>query len=202
MLSLMQMNPEKDQKDILTASQNNDRGEPNPPTREKIIWYHSLAVGVLQASFEELYKWIQERHRTTQATLGNQATLRKLATLRHGEMAHGSVANGQLFYRPQKRIKFCQDVAKRAKDIAIELIGNQNWRRVFDASEGSTIRYDLANKEGNHLKDLRNAAKELTKCLGRFRPESTFDPLLVVVFDEASSLLKVPGEKPSPGRYV
>jgi hypothetical protein len=191
-LSLMQMNMQRDQKDILTASPEKNHHRPYPPTRAEIIWYHSLAVGVLQASFEELHKWVKNSRPARRADL---------AALRHEEMAHNS--GGELTCRPEKRIKFCQDVAERAKDIAIELIGKGSWRQVFDSNKGSAIRLELANKKENHLRDLWNAAEKLIWCLGRLRPENVYDPLLVVVFDEASSLLKVPGgENPNTGRYV
>jgi hypothetical protein len=82
------------------------------------------------------------------------------------------------------------------------LIGKETWRRVFYSNKGSAIRLKLTNKKENHLGDLWKAAEELTTFLGSLRPEN-YDPLLVVVFDEASSLLKEPGEeKPNPGRYV
>ena len=150
----------------------------NRRDQRKIMWHHSLAVGVLQASFEELYKWVEKS--SPQSTT-------HLAALRHKEMAY-----------TEKRIKFCQDVAKRAKEIAIELVEKNTWREVF-YSHDSYIRLELANKNENHLGDLWNAAKKLTKLL---RPENVYDPLLVVVFDEASSLLKEPGEREtSPGRY-
>jgi hypothetical protein len=86
------------------------------PERDEIIWYHSLAVGVLQASFEELYKWVEK---------SSPQSLTQLAALRHKEMAHNTKGHWALAYRPEKRIKFCQDVAKRAKDI--------DWKRNLEA---------------------------------------------------------------------
>jgi hypothetical protein len=51
------------------------------------------------------------------------------------------------------------------------------------------------------LNGLRREAKELMKNLGRF-PHKDDEPLLVMVFDEASSLLKLDGSsKPDPGCY-
>jgi hypothetical protein len=188
-LSLMRMDLEKDQKDILTASPTK-----SPPTRDKAIWYHSLAVGVLQASFEELYKWIKECPATCRTAL---------ADLRYKEMALNSGPDQQLTYRPQKRIKFCQDVTKRAKEIAIKLVEKRTWRQVFNTPIGSATRLELIKKDEKHLTGLWNAAEELKKSLEKLQPENDYDPLLVVVFDEASSLLKEPGEKEeSPGRYI
>jgi hypothetical protein len=169
-----------------------------PPARSN-VWYHSLAVGVLQASFEELHKWIEQSSQSP-------THLKDLADLRHKEMAYNFEPEG-MTYRPEKRIKFCQDVAKRAKDIAVELMGNKPWRQVFD-SRDSAIRYSLTHKMATHLRGLWNAAETLTKFLGSLKPENGYDPLLVVVFDKASSLLKEPGEKEpgekesSPGRYI
>jgi hypothetical protein len=193
-LSLMQKRTQGDQEGILYVSPRKNRNRIYPATRAGVIWYHSLAVGVLQASFEELYKWVKE---------SSPQSPTDLAALRHGEMTHNFGGHGELSYRSEKRIKFCQDVAKRAEEIAIELIGKETWRRVFDIDEGSAIRLELTNKTENHLGDLWNAAKRLTQFLESLQPKKTPDPPLVVVFDEASSLLKDPEEeKQSPGRYV
>jgi hypothetical protein len=190
-LLLMQMEPESDQKIFLTESPKKNPTKSYPPTRANTIWYHSLAVGVLQASFEELYKWVEK---------SSPQSLAHLAALRHEEMAHNS---GEPTCAPEKRTEFCQDVAKRAEDIAIELVGKGTWRRVFDSNKGSVIRHELTNKKANHLDGLWGAAKKLTNFLGLLRSENADDPLLVVVFDEASSLLKDPGGgNLNPGRYV
>jgi hypothetical protein len=193
-LLLMQMHPPRDQEDILTASADKTRSRPYPPARAKTIWYHSLAVGVLQASFEELYKSVEK---------SSPQSRTHLAALRHKEMAPNSEAHGEPTYQPEKRVEFCQDVAKRAKDIVFELVENGSWRRVFNSNEGSVIRLQLTSKKENHLGGLWNAAEKLTKFLGSLRSENFYDPLLVVVFDEASCLLKELGEKnTSPGRYI
>jgi hypothetical protein len=94
-------------------------------------------------------------------------------------------------------------VANRAKDIAIELARNGSWRRVFNSNNGSAVRLELTDKGESHFGNLWNAAEQLTKFLESLQPENAYDPLLVVVFDEASSLLKEPGEeKPNPRRYI
>jgi hypothetical protein len=189
-LSFMKMAPQKAQEAILNSSpkrsQNNDKQY--PAARADIIWHHSLALGVLQASFEELHKWVVKN--------SSLSSLTELAARRHEEMAHNSEGH-------KRRSTFCQDVAKRAEDIAIKLVGNKNWRRAFDNDKGSAIRLELTAKTGNYLKSLWNAAEKLTKSLELFKLENKDDPLLVVVFDEASSLLKEPGkDNINTGRYV
>jgi hypothetical protein len=193
-LLFMRMQPQSDQKEKLTESPEKNHIKPYPPTRADTIWYHSLAVGVLQASFEELYKWVEK------SSLQSTTHLAALAALRHKEMAYNPE---DLTSQPEKRIEFCQNVAKRAKDIALELAGKGTWRRAFDSNKGSAIRHKLNVKKENHLGGLWAAAKKLTKFLALLPSENANDPLLVVVFDEASSLLKEPGgENINPGRYV
>jgi hypothetical protein len=189
-LSFMQMCPQQEQEETLSASPKRYRNmnKQYPAARADIIWYHSLAVGVLQASFEELHKWVVKN--------SSVPSLTELAARRHEETAHNS--KGYV-----ERLSFCYEVAKRAKDIAGKLIRNQAWRQAFDNDEGSAIRLELTN--GNHLNGLWDAAGKLTTLLGslKSKSENPNDPLLVVVFDEASSLLKEPGKDDiNTGRYV
>ena len=140
-------------------------------------------------------------------------TLNDLAALRHKmmaynseseETAHNSESKGLSNRLSMERINFCKSVATRAKEIANHLIQKQSWRRVFDIEEGSAIRHELIAKGKDHLDGLLNAAKELTDNLGKFPSQNEHDPPLVVVFDEASSLLKEPGLPGGirSGRYV
>ena len=163
--------------------------------RMDMTWYHSLAVGLLQASFEILNTWVEEPPRAGMR-------LNDLAALRHKEMAynseseetvHNSKSEGLLNRRSTERIEFCKSVATRAEKIVDDLIQKPTWRQVFDLEGGSAIRHELTKKR--HLNDLLNAAKKLTDNLGKFRSENKCDPPLVVVFDEASSLLRGPGKQ-------
>ena len=114
MLLLMRMHPSKDQEEILTASPKKSPTKTYPKRRMDITWYHSLAVGVLQASFEILSTWVEKQF--TGMSLNN------LAALRYKETAHNSESKELLNHRPRQRIEFCQSVATRAEEIAGDLI--------------------------------------------------------------------------------
>ena len=197
-LSLMRKKPSDDQNAILTRSPSRSLRNDYPKSRADATWYHSLAVGLLQASFETLNTWVKER-----STLTTLTTLEDLAALMHKEMAHNS-GSKSLDYRPEHRIKFCESVAERAEEIANNLINLQSWRRVFDKDKAeSAIRFELISEKANHLKDLLEVAQRLLDNLERFRPKDTRLPPLVVVFDEASSLLKTEESgKISSGQYI
>jgi hypothetical protein len=79
------------------------------------------------------------------------------------------------------------------------LIRNRGWRHTFHDDRDSRVRFAL---ESNGLLDgLQGEADKLTKNLKKF-PHAGGEPLLAVVFDEASSLLKPDGSSnPDPGRY-
>ncbi|XTI89585.1 hypothetical protein V2W45_1458380 [Cenococcum geophilum] len=191
-LSLMREQPSDVQNGILTDSLSRSSRK-YPKSRASVTWYHSLAVGLLQASFETLNTWVKER---------SAPTLEDLAFLMHEEMAHNS-GSESLDCRPEPRIKFCKSVAKRAREIANNLINVSSWRQVFDDEADSAIRLELINKEKNHLKGLLEAVRKLLDNLNRFQRKDVRRPPLVVVFDEASSLLKTgkSGEIHS-GQYI
>jgi len=195
-LSLMRMQLSDNQKNIFTSSPNSKSSDKAyTKSRMDITWYHSLAVGLLQASFETLNDWVEN-----QSTL---MTLGELADLRRKAMAHSSRSNQPLEYRPKKRIEFCQLVAERAKKIASKLVKKPSWRRVFGNREGSAIRHELVRKEANHLKGLQEAVQKLLDNLNRFQRRKVRGPPLVVVFDEASSLLETDKSgRIHSGRYI
>ena len=116
---------------------------------------------------------------------------------------HNSEPTESWYYRPEQRVEFCQSVATRAKEIASRLIQKQKWRQVFNKETDSAIRHQLINENEHHLDDLHKAAEKLTDNLGKLKRENKHDPSLVVVFDEASSLLRQKGSKEiKTGRYV
>ncbi|QKX63245.1 uncharacterized protein TRUGW13939_10414 [Talaromyces rugulosus] len=164
-----------------------------PREIEDMIWYHSLAFGLLQASFEKLQDWVMEQ---------KEMTSEGLAAERHALMAPypPDQGNGVWEKRRTDRVKFCGAVAKEAKVHASKLIQNQQWRRAFRDTQDSQVRRNL---ETETLVDaLETAANNLTTALAKFKCKSN-NPPLVVVFDEAGSLLKDPSN-PSivkPGLY-
>jgi len=85
--------------------------------------------------------------------------------------------------RSKDRLDFCQSVVSRAKEIVDALIQNPHWRRVFQNDR------DSIHESGYALKGLLTEAKNLINNLEKFR-HNDYDPLFVMVFDEASSLLK------------
>jgi hypothetical protein len=196
-LSFMRKHPSNDQEEHLIKSPKNSPQKKFPKRRTDITWYHSLAVGLLQASFEILNTWVKTRSR-------DGMRLNDLAALRHKEMAYNSESErseseGHPSRPSRQRTNFCKEVATRAEEIADILIQKPSWRRVFDLEGRSTIRHELITN--HHLNDLLDAARTLTDNLGGFQSENRYDPPLVVVFDEASSLLKEPGGIRS-ARYV
>jgi len=106
--------------------------------------------------------------------------------------------------RSKMRIEFCDSVAKRARAIAKELISSQAWVGKFDRL--SKVHDELethSEQRPNPLNGLLNAADNLMKNLQQCRDASHPDSLLVIVFDEASSLMRLsPFYEPDPGLYV
>ena len=101
--------------------------------------------------------------------------------------------------RSNCRTEFCRSVASRAEEIARSLIQNRDWRHTFYDDRDSQVR--LALGQNNSLASLLGEAAKLKRKLERF-PHKDGEPLLVMVFDEASSLLKLDGSgEPDPGCY-
>jgi hypothetical protein len=101
--------------------------------------------------------------------------------------------------RSTYRTDFCLSVVSRAEEIANELIQNQDWRHNFRDDRDSQVRCAL--ESGNSLNVFEGEAKKLIANLERF-PRKNNGPLLVMVFDEASSLLKRDDSNElDPGRY-
>jgi hypothetical protein len=81
-------------------------------------------------------------------------------------------------------------VVSRAEEIANDLIQNQTWRHVFHDDRDFEVQFAL--ERSSSLGSLRGEARKLIKTLKTF-PHEDGEPLLVMVFDEASSLLKLDG---------
>jgi hypothetical protein len=140
----------------------------------------------------------------------SEMTLEGLAIARHAEMAplqpeaHAENAKSQ---RSKMRIEFCKSVAERALVIAKDLISRQAWVEKFDDDGPSKVHRQLekvySDKYLDPLYDLRTAAENLTNNLQRCQSLSEADALLIIVFDEASSLMrKQPSAEPHTGLYV
>ena len=104
------------------------------------------------------------------------------------------------------RTDFCVSVVSRAEEIVDKLIQTQDWRNKFHDDRDSQVRHAL--EDGNSLDDLQKEAEKLENTLKGFPreakgfPSEAKGPLLVMVFDEASSLLKLDdSDKLDPGRY-
>jgi hypothetical protein len=129
-------------------------------------------------------------------------SLKKLAATRHKMMApykHNSKNSTNWQLRSRNRADFCRSVVSRAEKIVNSLIQNRDWRHTFHDDRDSQVRFAL---ELNHSLDgLLGEAQRLKENLERFRHGDN-EPLLVMVFDEASSLLNIDNSgKPDPGRY-
>jgi hypothetical protein len=118
-------------------------------------------------------------------------SLKALANIRHAEMApldSGPNAHDDGGQRQTNRIEFCKAVAERALTIAKDLFSNENWVTKFKNEAPSGVHYELESEEpSNPLNDLRTAVQTL---IDNLQHESNDDPLLVIVFDEASSLIR------------
>ena len=143
--------------------------------------------------------WVESQPYTT-------ISLQALASSRHAEMAPltsgpNALDNGQ---RSMNRIKFCQSVAERARVIANDLISNSNWEVRFRNEVPSKVHCELEFEEpSNVLNGLRIAVKNLIDNLQQTHPRGNNDPLLVIVFDEASSIIReTASHEPYPGLYI
>ena len=129
-----------------------------------------------------------------------EMTLEELATIRHGEMAPYKGNEGTWHSRPKNRIDFCQTIVTRAQIIADDLVDARNWRHVFHDDRDSQVR--LALNTSHAFNNLKQEAMKLIDNLQQFQHNAN-DPLLVVIFDVASSLLKGNDSTSpnNPGRY-
>jgi hypothetical protein len=95
--------------------------------------------------------------------------------------------------RSHDRTHFCEEIAYRAEEISDRLIECEDWQRAFYDDRDSQVRFALETNNG--LTILKYEAKKLTDNLGKLRRDKSHenDPLLVVVFDESSGLLKPGG---------
>lgn len=129
-------------------------------------------------------------------------SLKELAAIRHEKMApykHDSVNMVDWHRRSKDRINFCELVVSRAEEIADTLIQTPDWRHAFHDDRDSQVR--VALESNSSMNALLKIAKKLIKNLKRLEHNDE-KPLLVMVFDEASSLLKPDGSgNPDPGRY-
>jgi hypothetical protein len=113
------------------------------------------------------------------------------------EHLSGNVANWNR--RSECRTDFCRSVASRAEEIANSLIKNENWRHAFYDDRDSQVRLTLEKR--GLLGGLLRTANKLIESLERHEHPNG-GPLLVMVIDEASSLLKRAGsDKLDPGCY-
>lgn len=138
------------------------------------VWNHSLAVGFLQASFENLHDWVLNQSVTD---------LKSLANLRHRQMAPCTSRGG----RSADRIQFCRSTIDRATEIATSLATNKHFRKAFYDDRDSAARREL--QIGKYLNNLKKAASDLTTTLREFQRDDSGEPLLVMAIDEASGLL-------------
>jgi hypothetical protein len=102
--------------------------------------------------------------------------------------------------RSPTRVEFCQQVAKRAREITTTCIREQAFRACFDGTQlsGIGIRSVLNASNCTAMKELRSALSRLETTMGQFSRDCTKDPLLLVVFDEVSSLF----DEGRAGRYI
>ncbi len=183
--------------------------------RATAIWNHSVAMGLLYASFEirELCallalvasanlmclivnQWVETQDPTS--------SLKKLASLRHQIMAPlnpKEASNGDLAVnRRDQRIRFCDAVVSRASDYARKFAMDKGWRSCFLAGEELRARYLLQNS--SQFESLKEIGKALARNLERFSGGNSANPSWIVVFDEATNLFTPGTPDLDTGRYV
>ena len=181
------------------------------------LWNHTRAAAFLQACFDvcKLHQlFIILGHMLIQTSVlankwvgcqNTKTTLETLAKIRHESMApydHGSEGTDEWSRRSDDRTLFCEGIAYRAKEIAERLVESPEWRHAFYDDGDSQVRRALETNSG--LTELKKEAKKLTDNFRKFPRDKSneSDPLLVVVFDEASGLLKSSGpDKFDTGLY-
>ena len=104
--------------------------------------------------------------------------------------------------RSAARMEFCKEVNNKARQILEEYINHQDFRACFNSTRRSAIRFALKGS-GNSppctaIERLRSTLKGLKETLQSVPHRCGQDPLLVVVFDEVSSLL----DKEGGGRWI
>jgi hypothetical protein len=139
-------------------------------------------------------------------------SIEDLAKSRHEEMAPRPSDDIHSGERRDGRVAFCKSVVKIAREIANELMSNEDWTRKFSSEEDSEVRRQLefANpSEGDEhhpkhpLYSLRQVVQTLMENLRRCRRDGDRSPLLVFVFDEASSLVRGgTSDKEHAGLYI
>src|SRR5437762_3369129 len=123
--------------------------------------------------------WVEEQN-------PKEMSLGQLAAARHKEMA--PIQHGGWSARTKERVEFCTSVVRRATRICQELIGNQDWRVVFNKDGRSDIRLGLL--DSSTMKAFFNAVETLLGNLRKFaRREEKKELNLVVVFDETARIL-------------
>jgi hypothetical protein len=142
-------------------------------------------------------------------------SLEKFARLCH-DLYGATRANSDEFQRrdpsntlePQgRRQTFCREVSQQARSIHSQLVSNPTWRRLFNPSKRvSAIRHELEKKES--LSSLVAAAGQLEKVMKSklCANAKNSDPLLVVQFDKASTLIETQEDDkepvPNPAQYI
>lgn len=150
---------------------------------------HAVSVSLLQACFEIVDDWVERNLRAN-------ISFKELAATRHGEMAP---IDGQ---RSDKRVEFCKSVVERAGAIFEDLIWDDNWVEKFRGHKPSQVHHNLNKKsEPYPLRGLEDATKKLMANLETVHKGSKY-PHLVVVFDEASSLVRDTKKNPDTRAYV
>ena|SRR5438045_2654266 len=115
--------------------------------------------------------------------LSSRMSLKEPAAERHQEMAPSTgLSNGiPWLSRPDKRIEFCQSIVAQANEIATALVGNEDWRRIFNDTEDSHVRQFFQEDLSFPLMDLQEAASNVMGDLAKFPTKTRNDPLLVFV---------------------
>lgn len=87
------------------------------------------------------------------------------------------------------RKSFRDDIIKNGREIALDLIGDGDWRRIFNDVENFESRRKLS-QQSTKIKSLQDAARHLEQDLKKFHGCSAGQPLLVVAMDEISNILR------------
>lgn len=109
-------------------------------------------------------------------------------------------------HRSQERVCFCQEVSRRAVRIANDAVADEDWIRAFNYEDKSSVRQNICQNNSKSMDHLHGAIEALLESIGELTSSGdrkNKDPHLVVVIDEASSLLRYDSDaQVQAGRYV
>lgn len=160
--------------------------------KDRAIWLHALAIGILQATFEQrmflpVALLISDWNRlpgSEKITEWNPINSYSAVLAWNFQIFLGNVNS------PSPRAEFYEKIVNSAKDISVSCVADPSFRQLFDNQEGS-IRKKPEESQCQPLRQFRAAFEDLQEDVKPWRQafENENDPLFTLVFDEVDSLM-------------